>query len=111
MRPFAPAMFRHRVALCKQVETTGRAGGVVEAFPAATVAPLPCRVRFAGDREGMIADGETTTVLAQVAFPADPGAALGDQIEFGARKLRVLASAKPRDADGVLWVVPCQVIE
>lgn len=111
MRPFSPSMFRHRVLIRKQTETTGRAAGVVEDWLPATGDPLPCRVRFAGDREGLVADGEVTTVLAQVAFPGDPGVRLGDQIEFGARTLRVLASAKPRDADGVLWVVPAQVIE
>ncbi len=110
MRPFSPRMFPHRVTVHALVETNGPSSGVAESFPL-VAGPLPCRVRWSSNREGFAAAGESSVTVGQVAFPADPGVSKGYQFVYGARKLRAIGPAQPRDAAGVLFVVDIAAID
>lgn len=110
MRPFSPRMFRHRARVRAAAEVAGRSGGVAETL--GDPGPeLPCRVRVSGERQGFAAAGEVAVARAQVAFPADPGVALGDRLVCGPAEYRALGPARARDAEGVLFVVECEVVE
>lgn len=112
MEPFDPGMFPHRVFLLPLAEDTDTDAGVTEAFPAPG-SELLCRIRLKGSRSGMSGDSEVAVTLADVAFPHDPGCKKGDrfQKQSSATMLRALAAAQARDADNVLFVVSCEVIE
>ena len=104
-------MFPHRVTLRRLAETTGPGGGVAEAFAAPPGDSLPCRVRFAVNREGFVASAEISISTGQIAFPTDPGVTMGDELLHGTRPLRVTGPAQARDAVGVLFVVEFTVID
>ena len=110
MRPFSLRMFPHRASVRPLVESIGSSGGDSEDFgPPGPL--LPCRVRFSADRQVWAAEAEASHTAAQVGFPADPAVKLGDHLVLGSRTLRVIGPVQARDADGVLFVVTCEIID
>lgn len=114
MEPFDPSMFPHSVYLLAETDGSDRTASVVEGFPATSgLTPLPCRVRLSGSYTIIVAEVETTITKAQVCFPADPGAKKNDRFQrtTDGLRVRVLAPARARDGDGVLFVATCEVID
>ena len=112
MEPFDPSMFPHRVTPVPVATSTDVDAGLVET-PAPLPTPLRCRIRFQATHPGWVGDRETGITQADVAFPSDPGLSKDDRLARvpDGLTLRATAPAKARDADGVLFVLPCEVVE
>lgn len=109
MEPFDPSMFPHTVTVGGLAEGVDAEGGVVERPQAG--ATLPCRVSLRSSMIGYGGGQETGVTVAQVAFPHDPGFVKGDRMAYVGRDIRAVAPARPRDGDGVLFVVDGHLID
>jgi hypothetical protein len=110
MRPFHPSMFPHVATFEALQEREDATGSIVQSWPVVG-ASLPCRVRLTGPREMIAGMAPVADTLAKLAFPADPGAVAGDVLVSRGFRYRALARAEPRDGDGALFVLACQLVQ